>query len=189
MLFTYAMNAQQGERSCQYVKGCLCDTFYLFISCSLMLVFSFCSCDFDSLVVCKSMHCYSYSTDRQRKQTVWKENGSYKRTWCKQLHVYLSKSRLASEKKHSSLISPVVWFGMSIFASESFLFLRVWCGVRFAALIMASATKDRCQKKRRDGRHRNLLRALLNKVFKYYPKLKDIHACLKSSPPRLSLSF
>lgn len=33
----------------------------------------------------------------------------------------------------------------------------------------------------------NLLRALLNKVFKYYPKLKDIHTCLQSLPP-LSLS-
>ena len=40
-------------------------------------------------------------------------------------------------------------------------------------------------KKGRDSRppRENLQRALLNKVFKYYPKLKDIHTCLKSSPP------
>lgn len=62
--------------------------------------------------------------------------------------------------------------------------LCVWCGPRFALLITAVATKHRCkEKKTRKATNGNLRRALFNKVLKYYPKLKDIHTYLKSSPP------
>lgn len=133
-----------------------------------------------------------------------KENGSSKGTGAEN-YTCLSfkyKVRFSKPKTHSTAISPVVWFGTSTSLAfptlppNAFFFLRVWCGARFAALMTASATKHRCQEKKKTRQpHGNLLRALLNKVFKYYPKLKDIHTCLKSSPllpfslpPFLSLS-
>lgn len=104
-------------------------------------------------------------------------------------HVYLSNrgAGFRKETQFSNISSGLVWH-VNLCFRILFFSRCVWCGVRCAALTMASATKHRCQKKRRGARHGNLLRALLNKVFKYYPKLKDIHACLKSSPP-LSFSF
>lgn len=73
--------------------------------------------------------------------------------------------------------------------ANAFFFLCVWCGVRFLLLSWWPRPQNTgVRKKTRQPPHGNLLRALLNKVFKYYPKLKDIHTCLKSSPP-LSLCF
>lgn len=71
---------------------------------------------------------------------------------------------------------------------ECFLFSL--CVVRCTFLLLPCWPQPQntgVRKKTRQPPHGNLLRALLNKVFKYYRKLKDIHTCLKSSPP-LSVS-
>lgn len=114
-------------------------------------------------------------------------------------HVCLLNTRLASEKPkaHSTVISAAVWFGMacqSLCLSQPCLppFFFSPCVARCAFSSPPQNTgvrkKDRKKERKKKGRdsrppRENLQRALLNKVFKYYPKLKDFHTCLKSSPP------
>lgn len=96
-------------------------------------------------------------------------------------HVFIKLS-FAEAKANSTIISPAVWFGIS--ALECFPFSL--CGAVYILPLSWWPRPQNAgvrQKKRRQPPHGNLQRALLNKVLKHYPKLKDIHTCLKSSPP------
>lgn len=118
-------------------------------------------------------------------------------------HVCLLNTRFASVNQRHTVLQYLQWFGLArqpLWLSPPCLrtlsFFSV-CGVAHVLLLSwrPLPRNTGVRKKKTRQPHGNLLRALLNKVFKYYPKLKDIHTCLKSSPllpfslpPFLSLS-
>ena len=146
-------------------------------------------------VVCKSKERQHLEAGGRRKKK-WRKIATQKELAHRITHVCLLNTRLASgkPKAHSTVISAAVWFGMSISLSfpvlpPSFLFSPCVARCAFSSPPWNTGVGEKRKKERtkkgRDSRppRENLQRALLNKVFKYYPKLKDIHTCLKSSPP------
>lgn len=87
-----------------------------------------------------------------------------------ELDVYFSKA----SSKSGIIISPVVWSGTSRSLFE--------CGPSFPLRVCVwRRRRRRCRRAGPDAG--TVHKALLNKALKYYPKLKDIHTCLESSPP------
>lgn len=94
-------------------------------------------------------------------------------------------------QKTSIMISPVVWVWnvrLSLFfpalpLNAFFFFSFSPCVAHCTLSLVTTSTPPNTGVRKEDETRGNVREASFNKALKYYLKLKDIHTCLKSSPP------